>query len=90
MCVAYLVLSLKLVTDFLNFSIFIASGKEGNSSSVSCNFLRCWTSPSRKYPSSLSSLQFFIKSSLDWDFDPLKIVYWKIYDIAQPNDLFIS
>ena len=59
--------SCKLVTSFPTFSILILSGKNGKSFRSLRKFLEYWTSTSRKYPSSLSSLYFYIKSSLNWE-----------------------
>ena len=62
--ITYSILSCKLGTSFLTFSILIFSGKNGKSLRSWCNVSLYWTSTSRKYPLSLSLLYFFIKYSL--------------------------
>ena len=52
------VLLWKLVTSYSKCLTFVPSGKNGKSLWISSNFLGCWKSTSRKYPSSLSSLYF--------------------------------
>ena len=64
MCITYSVLSRKLAS---NFPIFILSEKNGQSLWSLCNFSRYWTSISRKYHLSVSSLWFFMKFSLNWE-----------------------
>ena len=67
MYITYSFLSCKLATSFSTFSVSSFSGKNDKSLWSSCNFLRHWTSTSRKYLSSLSSLYFFIKASINWE-----------------------
>ena len=78
----YSVLSYKLATSFLTFSMFFLLGKNGKSLWRSCNFPKYWTSTSRKYPLSFSSLCFFFEIfiKLRSIFDPFKIIYtaWKV------------
>ena len=59
MCITYSFWSCKLATSFSTFSKLVLSGKSGKSLWSLCKFSRYWTSTSRKYPSSLSSLYFF-------------------------------
>ena len=54
--ITYSVLSCKLATSISTFSILILSGKNGKSLWRLRNFSGYWTSTSRKYPLSLSSL----------------------------------
>ena len=65
--ITYSVLSCKLASNFFTFSIFILSGKNGRSIWSSCNFSVYCTSTSRINPTSLSSLYFLIKASLNWE-----------------------
>ena len=68
----------------------IYPGKNGKLLWRSCDFSRYWTATSRNYPSSLSSLHFFIKSSLNWkvSFIQSKLFTGSFCDIAQPYKLF--
>ena len=77
--------------SFLTFSIFILSGRDIKSRWKSYTFSRHWTSTWRKYPSWLSSLWFFIKSSLNWEvfLIHLKLFTGSFCDISQPFKLFI-
>ena len=61
------VLSCKLVTSFLTVPIFIISGKNVKLLWSSYNFSGYRTSTSRKYLLSLSSSEFSMKSSLNWN-----------------------
>ena len=68
-----------VITSFSTFPISILSGKNGKSLWSSCNFLRYWTSTSRKNPYSLSSFNFLW--NLHWIeciFHSLKIIYCKL------------
>ena len=56
MWMTYSFLSLKLVTSVSTLLFFFLSGKNGNSLWSLCSFSRYWTSSSKMYPSSLSSL----------------------------------
>ena len=88
----YSVLSCKLVTSFSTFSIFILSGKNGKSLSSSCSFSGYWTSTSRKYPSSFSSLYYFMKSPLNLEVSSIHLILFteSFCDIVQPYKLFKS
>ena len=88
----YSVLSCKLVTSFSTFSIFILSSKNDKSLWSSCNFSEYWTSTSTKYPSTLYSLQFLMKSSFKWEVTSIhsNLVSRSFYDIAQPYKLYVS
>ena len=90
MWMTYLVLSCKLVTSFPTFSIFILSGKSDKSFRSLCKFLEYWTSTSRKYPSSLSSLYFYRKFSLNWEVSSIhsNLFTGSFCNIAQPYKLF--
>ena len=88
----YSALLCKLLTSFLPFSILILSGKNGKSVWSWCNFSGYWTSTSRKYPSSLSSLYFSMKSLLNWN---VSSIYSKLFNrsfcnIARPYKLTTS
>ena len=63
MCITYSILSCKLAISFPTFPTSILSGKNGKLLWSSCHFSVSWISTSKKYPSSLSSLKLFIKSS---------------------------
>ena len=67
MCVTYSVSWCKLATRFSTFSIFILSDRNGKSLWILYNFSIYETSASTKYPSSLSSSKFFMKSSWNWE-----------------------
>ena len=94
MCITYSVWSSKSATNFSFFSIFRLWGKNGKSLWSLRNFSRYFTSTWRKYPSSLSSLYFFMKSLLNWEVSlfhsklltlwhcpPIYIIYIPILDI---------
>ena len=90
MWITYSFLSYQLAPSFSTFFIFFLSDKNGESLWISCNFPGYWTSTSRRYSSSLSSLQFFSKSSLNWE---VSFIYSNLftgtfYDIAHPYKLF--
>ena len=89
MCITYSVLLCKFATGFSTFSIFILSDKNGQSLWSSCKFFGYWTSTSRKYPPSLSLLQFFKKSSLNWGDSSIysKLFTRYFWDITQSYKL---
>ena len=63
MWITYSVLSCKLARSSPTFSLVIFSGKKGKLLWRLCKSSGYWISTSRKYPSSLSSVQLFIKLS---------------------------
>ena len=72
-----------------HFSIFIHSGKSGESLWSPCNFLIYLTLTSRKYPPLLSSLEFFMNSSLNWEVYFIHILFHHYIPVSNMWRFFI-
>ena len=92
MSIKYSSLSYKFATIFLAFLIFVLTDKNDKSLWRLNKFSGYWTLTPRKYPSSLSSLWFFIKLSSNSEMSPThyKLLTGNFWDIAYAWKLFTS